>query len=75
MAGDAAHAVLGILQHIGLFATVLPEEIERCRAVGMNAHIAKRGEREALLDTVQRWLRPAAMEREPALVPELSDAD
>jgi PAS domain S-box-containing protein len=61
---------------VALTATVLPEEIERCRAAGMDAHLAKPVEREALLGTVQRWLRPAATgERELALVAESSDAD
>ncbi|MBP2313665.1 ATP-binding protein [Azospirillum soli] len=51
--GEAARVPI-----VALTATVLPAEVERCRTAGMDAHLAKPVEREALLACVQRWLRP-----------------
>ncbi|NYZ23675.1 hybrid sensor histidine kinase/response regulator, partial [Azospirillum oleiclasticum] len=61
---------------LALTATVLPDDVERCRAVGMNGHIAKPVEREELLATVQHWLgnaagRPAADQPENPVLAQL----
>ncbi|WP_448190212.1 ATP-binding protein [Azospirillum sp. sgz301742] len=50
----------GAVPIVALTASVQPEEIERCRAAGMDGHVAKPVERDALLGTIQHWLHPAA---------------
>lgn len=42
---------------IALTANAMPEEIARCRAAGMNAHLAKPIDRELLLRMVSEWAR------------------
>ena len=44
---------------IALTATVLPDQIARLKAAGMNDHVGKPFQKQVLLDTVSRWL-PAA---------------
>jgi CheY-like chemotaxis protein len=41
---------------IALSANAMPEVIARCKAAGMNDHVAKPIDREALLATIARWL-------------------
>ncbi len=41
---------------LALTANSLPEEVARCRAAGMNAHVAKPIDGDALLGAVARWL-------------------
>jgi DNA-binding response OmpR family regulator len=40
---------------IALSASVLPDELERCRAAGMDDHLAKPVDRRTLLSMVARW--------------------
>jgi CheY-like chemotaxis protein len=47
----------GAVPIVALSADVLPEQIARCRAAGMQDHVAKPINREALLATVERVLR------------------
>ena len=41
---------------VALTAHAMPEQIANCRAAGMNDHIAKPIDRDALLRTVATWL-------------------
>ncbi len=50
---------------VALTASAMPAEVARCRAAGMNDHLAKPIEREALLAAVANWSR-AGMASEPA---------
>ena len=40
---------------IALSARVFPEDIEQCRAAGMNDHIAKPFDREQMYQVIERW--------------------
>jgi len=80
--GLPAHAATPI---IAFTANALAEERAACIAAGMNDHVAKPVEPEALFATLSRWLAPAAAARAgdagvppaaagPAGVPGASDA-
>jgi signal transduction histidine kinase/ActR/RegA family two-component response regulator len=43
---------------IALTANALPEDVERCAAAGMNGHLAKPIDREALRRALRTWVRP-----------------
>ena len=45
---------------IAMTANVLPDEIGRCRAAGMDDHVGKPFDRGALYARIDRWLRPGA---------------
>jgi len=45
----------GRIPIIALTANAMPEEMARCRAAGMNAHLAKPIDREALLRLIAQW--------------------
>ena len=45
---------------MALTANVLPEQVERCLAAGMNGHLAKPFVPEALISAVLRWSGPEA---------------
>jgi CheY-like chemotaxis protein len=47
---------------IGLTANAFASDVDACRAAGMEDHIAKPVAMEALLATVDRWLRPDSSE-------------
>ncbi|HYD30365.1 MAG TPA: ATP-binding protein [Azospirillaceae bacterium] len=51
--GDAGRVPI-----VALTANVMPNEIARCHAVGIDDHLAKPIDRDALLAGVQRWLQP-----------------
>ncbi len=40
---------------LALTANTLPEEVAACRAAGMDGHLAKPVDRDALLEAVERW--------------------
>ena len=58
---------------LALTASALPEQIEACRAAGMDGHLAKPIERASLLALLDRIAAPAAPEEAPALVPSALD--
>ena len=43
---------------VALTANVLPEQVERCRAAGMDDHVGKPFTGDTLLDAVARWTGP-----------------
>jgi len=51
---------------VALTANAMAEEIARCRAAGMNDHIAKPIDREILLATVAKWSGQATLAAETA---------
>jgi DNA-binding response OmpR family regulator len=57
---------------VALTANAMAEEIARCRAAGMNDHVAKPIDREILLAAIARWTGRAA-ETETAARPVSSD--
>ncbi|HYD31952.1 MAG TPA: ATP-binding protein, partial [Azospirillaceae bacterium] len=64
---------------IAMTAGALPEEIDRCRAAGMDGHLTKPVDRDALLAGVARWLEgrpvtpvePSPADTAPAALPVL----
>jgi signal transduction histidine kinase/DNA-binding response OmpR family regulator len=60
---------LATLPIIALSASVLPSELERCRAAGMNDHVAKPIDRRVLLAAVSRWLRASERPTAPVALP------
>ncbi|HEX2115253.1 MAG TPA: ATP-binding protein [Alphaproteobacteria bacterium] len=50
---------------VALSASVLPGELEKCRAAGMNDHLAKPIDRNALLSMVARWAGKAEPDERP----------
>jgi PAS domain S-box-containing protein len=54
---------LGKLPIIAITAKVLPRDVERCRAAGMNDHLAKPIEGAALLALIERWVGEKAKGR------------
>ena len=51
---------------VALTANAMAEEIARCRAAGMNDHVAKPIDREILLAAIARWTGQAAKTETPA---------
>jgi PAS domain S-box-containing protein len=51
---------------VALTANAMAEEIARCRAAGMNAHIAKPIDREILLAAIAKWSGQAGLGAAPA---------
>lgn len=56
-AARAIRAAGHTLPILALTATVRPEDVAGCHEAGMNGHLPKPVDREALLLAVQRWLR------------------
>jgi len=59
---------------VALTASVLEQDVEACRAAGMDDFVAKPIDRDALLAAVERWVRPKTVEsagplREAPVVP------
>lgn len=60
---------------LAMTANVLPEQIASFRDVGMNGHVAKPFEQEALLAEIERWLTGVPAEPEDKAVPVQLDRD
>lgn len=56
-AAQRIHALVPELPVVAQTAHVLTETIERCRAVGMVAHVGKPIDRESLVATIQQYAR------------------
>ena len=51
---------------LAITANVMPEEVERCLAAGMNGHLHKPVNHQLLAEALDQWLPPADGEAAPA---------
>ncbi|HEX7968202.1 MAG TPA: PAS domain-containing protein [Stellaceae bacterium] len=58
---------MGSVPIIAITAKALPKDVERCRAAGMNDHLAKPIDSAALLALVDRWARASAQQVAPVV--------
>jgi len=63
----------GRIPIIALTANAMPEEMARCRAAGMNAHLAKPIDREALLRLIAQWACAAVPSTRPPAAVEAAE--